>query len=109
MICTIQNLILSISTLEFFFHIKNSRKIFINKKACRNLQAFLIVLFLKAAQILNISPQDCLVFEDSPKGIEAAQKANMNGFVLTTMHPIEDFEMYKNVKGFEKDYISIKI
>ena len=71
--------------------------------------SFFNSVIIKTAQILNISPQDCLVFEDSPKGIEAAQKANMNGFVLTTMHPIEDFEMYKNVKGFEKDYISIKI
>ena len=62
------------------------------------------MLFLKAAQILNISPQDCLVFEDSPKGIEAAQKANMDGFVLTTMHQMEDFRIYKNVVGFGVDF-----
>ena len=60
--------------------------------------------FLKAAQLLNISSEDCLVFEDSPKGIEASQTANIDGFVLTTMHQIEDFELYKNVVGFGKDF-----
>jgi len=65
--------------------------------------------FLKAAELLNVLPQDCLVFEDSPKGIEAAQKANMDGFVLTTMHQMVDFEIYKNVVGFGLDFNSIKI
>jgi beta-phosphoglucomutase len=60
--------------------------------------------FIKAAHLLNISSEDCLVFEDSPKGIEAAQTANMDSFVLTTMHPVEDFGVYKNVVGFGKDF-----
>ncbi|QHI95267.1 HAD-IA family hydrolase [Aristophania vespae] len=34
-------------------------------------------LFLLAAQKLSIAPQDCLVFEDSDEGIEAAQAASM--------------------------------
>ena len=33
--------------------------------------------FLFAAKELNISPQDCLVFEDAPSGIEAAQRSGM--------------------------------
>lgn len=65
--------------------------------------------FLKAAQILNIAQKDCLVFEDSPKGIEAAQKAEMDGFVLTTMHPKEDFEKYENVVGVGEDFVLLNI
>lgn len=34
-------------------------------------------LFLEAARRLNISNESCLVFEDSPQGIEAARRANM--------------------------------
>nr|GFD38095.1 hypothetical protein [Tanacetum cinerariifolium] len=31
--------------------------------------------FLKAAQLLGVAPADCLVFEDVPKGVEAAARA----------------------------------
>lgn len=65
--------------------------------------------FLKAAQLLNVSPKDCLVFEDAPKGVDAAQKAGIDSFVLTTMHPKGDFESYQNVVGFGKDYTSISL
>ncbi|MEM9631077.1 MAG: HAD family phosphatase [Pseudomonadota bacterium] len=34
-------------------------------------------LFLEAARRLGVDPAVCLVFEDSPQGIEAAQKAGM--------------------------------
>ncbi len=33
--------------------------------------------FLEAARRLNVLPEDCLVFEDSPTGIEAAKAAGM--------------------------------
>ena len=33
--------------------------------------------FLEAARRLKVSPQDCLVFEDSPTGVEAAKAAGM--------------------------------
>lgn len=34
-------------------------------------------IFLLAAQKLNISPQDCIVYEDSDGGLEAARRAGM--------------------------------
>lgn len=62
--------------------------------------------FLKCATALGIDPVDCLVFEDAPKGVEAAANAGMDCFVLTTMHPEEDFAKYGNVVGIAGDYHS---
>jgi HAD superfamily hydrolase (TIGR01509 family) len=33
--------------------------------------------FLLAAKLMSVAPEDCVVFEDSPIGIEAAKAANM--------------------------------
>ena len=60
--------------------------------------------FSKCAALLSVSPENCLVFEDAPKGVEAAQSAGMECVVLTTMHEEEDFSQYKNVIDFIKDY-----
>lgn len=60
--------------------------------------------FVKAASILGIEPAECIVFEDAPKGVEAAQNANMPCVVLTTMHGKEDFAPYQNIIAFVKDY-----
>jgi beta-phosphoglucomutase len=38
--------------------------------------------------------------------VEAAANAGMDCFVLTTMHPEEDFAAYENVVGFGKDFNS---
>jgi beta-phosphoglucomutase len=60
--------------------------------------------FLKAARLLGIAPADCLVFEDAPKGVEAAQHAGMQTVVLTTMHTKEEFAAYPNISAFVADY-----
>ncbi len=60
--------------------------------------------FLKAATILGVSPIDCIVFEDAPKGVEAAANAGMKCVVITTMHPKEDFSTYNNILFFIDDY-----
>ena len=63
--------------------------------------------FIKCAQILNIVPSACMVFEDAPKGVEAALNAGMECVVLTTMHAAVDFSSYKNVISFINDYSAI--
>jgi len=47
--------------------------------------------FLKAAQLLGVAPQDCLVWEDAPAGIAAAEAAGMACIVIGAAHthPIE--------------------
>lgn len=60
--------------------------------------------FLLAAQLLQTPPGECLVFEDAPKGVEAAQNAGMSCIVLTTMHKKEEFRAYSNIAGYIDDY-----
>lgn len=60
--------------------------------------------FLKAADFLHVKPQDCIVFEDAPKGVEAAQNAGMECVVILSTHPKEDFKGYDNIICFITDY-----
>ncbi len=60
--------------------------------------------YLKGAKELGVLPEECLVFEDAPKGVEAAERAGMKAIVLTTMHEPYEFEKYPNIIGFIKDY-----
>jgi len=63
--------------------------------------------FLKAAAELGVSPEDCIVFEDAPKGVEAAQHAGMKAVVITTMHTKEEFSAYHNIIRFISDYTDL--
>lgn len=61
-------------------------------------------VYLKAAKLLDVKPSSCIVFEDAPKGVEAASNAGMNAVVITTMHAEEEFNRYENVLFYIKDY-----
>ncbi|HEY9364434.1 MAG TPA: HAD family phosphatase, partial [Chitinophagaceae bacterium] len=63
--------------------------------------------FIECARLLNTAPENCIVFEDAPKGIEAAQNAGMKAFVLTTMYLKDEFVSYKNIIGFSENYASL--
>jgi beta-phosphoglucomutase len=63
--------------------------------------------FLECARRLNVAPENCIVFEDAPKGVECAQLAGMKAVVLTTTHPISDFAGYTNIAMFVDDYQAI--
>nr|WP_294948333.1 beta-phosphoglucomutase family hydrolase [uncultured Mucilaginibacter sp.] len=60
--------------------------------------------FIKPATLLGVKPEDCIVFEDVPKGAEAAHNAGMKAVILTTTHPIEDFNDRNNVIHFASDF-----
>jgi len=63
--------------------------------------------YLKGAKELNLDPSDCIVFEDAPKGVEAALNAGMKAVVLTTMHTAEEFSQYPNIIAFANDYTTL--
>ncbi len=60
--------------------------------------------FLRAAELLGIAATDCVVFEDAPKGVEAALRAGMKCVVLTTMHGPEEFNSFSNIIACVADY-----
>lgn len=64
-------------------------------------------VFLKAAAELGVAPADCIVFEDAPKGVEAAANAGMKAVVITTMHVREEFSGYDNIIAFIQDYTKL--
>lgn len=65
--------------------------------------------FLKCAELLAVPTQQCLVFEDTPKGVACANNAGMDVVVLTTTHPKSDFEEFKNIIHFANDYKDIEL
>ncbi|TFF34769.1 HAD family hydrolase [Mucilaginibacter psychrotolerans] len=60
--------------------------------------------FTKPAALLGVKPEDCIVFEDVPKGAEAARNAGMKAVILTTTHPVEDFDALDNILHFAGDF-----
>ncbi len=65
--------------------------------------------FLNCAGALSIPAIQCLVFEDTPKGVACAANAGMDVVVLTTTHPKSDFEDFSNIIHFATDYKSIEL
>lgn len=61
-------------------------------------------VFLKCASSIGVLPEKCVVFEDSPKGVEAAKNAGMKAVVLTTMHEEVEFDYLDNILLVIKDY-----
>lgn len=60
--------------------------------------------YLKTAGLLGVAPADCLVFEDVPKGAEAALNAGMDCVILTTTHRQEEFAYLNNILHFAPDF-----
>lgn len=60
--------------------------------------------FLKAAQLLSVDPVNCMVFEDVPKGAEAALNAGMPAVVLTTTHRADEFAHLEHIVHFSNDF-----
>lgn len=62
--------------------------------------------WLQCADKIGVSPDECLVFEDSIKGVESAMNAGMDCVVITTLHQEEEFAAYSNIVSFIDDYNS---
>ena len=49
-------------------------------------------VFLRAADVLGVFPQDCLVIEDAIAGVQGALEAGMSCVAVATTHPPEELD-----------------
>ena len=66
-------------------------------------------IYLRAAAGLKLKPADCLVFEDSPTGAEAAYRAGIPLIIITTTHSKAEFSKIPNVVKFIKDFNGLSL
>lgn len=71
-------------------------------------------IFLKAAEKLNVKPNECIVIEDSTSGIKASYNAGMMGIHVEDLKPVDDEILkyaYKNFKSLNdvKNYLQIDL
>jgi len=60
-------------------------------------------IYLKAAKLLKLKPEDCLVIEDSPSGIKAAKSAGMKCIAIATTLKKEQLKQAdKIINSFEE-------
>jgi beta-phosphoglucomutase family hydrolase len=64
-------------------------------------------VFERAAAGLGIPVSECLIFEDSPTGAEAARRAGAAAIILTTTHPSHEFGEAPHVAHFLDDFASL--
>jgi HAD superfamily hydrolase (TIGR01509 family) len=63
--------------------------------------------FLKCATLLGLDPKDCIVFEDTPKGVECALNAGMQAIVILGEHTANEFTHYPNVINCISNYTEL--
>jgi beta-phosphoglucomutase family hydrolase len=66
-------------------------------------------IFIKSAFKLHVQPKECIVFEDSLFGIEAAQRAGMRSVFITTSHQLEELRNQPAVMLAVPDFSAINI
>lgn len=65
-------------------------------------------IFLAAAKLQSANPKDCIVFEDSIEGIEAASKARMKYIIIGDLNPMQS-NLRELLLGVFKNFNDIKI
>ena len=66
-------------------------------------------IFLEAARRLGLAPEDCIVFEDAPLGVEAARRAGMRAVALTTTLAAEHFASFDNIIAIAPDFTTLAL
>ena len=66
-------------------------------------------IYLSVLEDLDVEAKDCLVFEDTPTGAEAAKRAGCKVVVITTTHRKEEFEANDSVIKFISDFTEFSV
>ncbi|TLU51001.1 MAG: beta-phosphoglucomutase family hydrolase [Chlorobium sp.] len=64
-------------------------------------------IFLRAAELLDVHPSRCIVFEDALPGVEAARKAGMKCVAVTTTNSADAFSSFENIVKIIDDFTQI--
>lgn len=72
--------------------------------------------YLNGAELLGIPPKDCVVFEDTPAGIESGKSAGMKVIALKSTYPIEKLaaadaiiNSLKDVSAYTRERITLTV
>jgi beta-phosphoglucomutase family hydrolase len=63
-------------------------------------------IYLKAAELIGVKPNECVVFEDSVSGISAAKSAGMSVIGLLTTHKQEELP---ELQLFINDFLDVRL
>ncbi|MEM6379693.1 MAG: HAD family phosphatase [Bacteroidota bacterium] len=66
-------------------------------------------VFEKAANAMQLPLQNCIVFEDSPTGAEAASRGGALSVIITTTHRAKEFAHLTNIIQFIDNYANLDI
>ena len=66
-------------------------------------------IFLRAAELLEVDPSACIVFEDAIPGVEAARKAGMKCVAVTTTNRPEAFSSFENIVQIIDDFRELSV
>ena len=64
-------------------------------------------IYYVVSEAMGIAPEDCLVFEDTPAGAEAARRAGCPIILLTTTHRPEEFLNNPNIIKFIDNFTEV--
>ncbi len=65
--------------------------------------------YLKCAEALGVLSNECIVFEDVPKGVESAANAAMKAIVILGIHKENEFNSFDNIISFINSYTELDI
>lgn len=61
-------------------------------------------IYLKAAELINVAPAECLVLEDNEHGIEAAERAGMHVLVIKDIKEVTFDNIMAAIRNIELTY-----
>jgi HAD superfamily hydrolase (TIGR01509 family) len=64
-------------------------------------------IYFKVAEELGVETKDCLVFEDTPAGAEAARRAGCDIILVTTTHQPDEFTGNDKIVRFIHDFTEL--
>lgn len=66
-------------------------------------------IFEKAAASMRLSANECLIFEDSVTGAEAAKRAGAKAIIVTTTHSKDEFAHFDHILQFIDDFSGLDL